>query len=392
MVTRAQFLKDHPALAATEAGSAERRRFLANNPRIAMGWGRTDDSGETDAQRQARLTGSVGVPRRAAPPAATGPGAAAPGAPQTQASPQAAAQASAQAAAQAAPQVAAAPQPAVSVTGTSAAGILKAAMEKVGLGDLGEWAWQQSISGMPDSQIELGLRERPEYKTRFSGLAALKAKGRTISEGEYIGLEQTYAAQMRARGLPATFYDTPDDFGKLIGAEVSPQEFGERLSLAEEAAMNSPKAAQVRDELTRLYNVPNAQGLLTAFFIDPDRSQTIIKAQYQASTTAAASKRAGFGSLTKTEAERIGGLGVSEAQAAGTFSSLAGMDEFRHNLPGAARDAATREDLLAAGFEDNAQAKAKIERTARRRTATFEGGGNFSSSQRGITGLGTSNG
>jgi len=391
MVTRAQFLKDHPALAATEPGSAKRRRFLANNPRIAMAWGRTDNSTETDAQRQARLTGSVGVPRPAAAPAR--PGAAAPDAPQAQASAQAAAQASpqvaAQASAQASAQAAAAPQVAASVTGTSAAGILKAAMEKVGLGDLGEWAWRQSINGMPDSQIELGLRERPEYKTRFSGLAALKAKGRTISEGEYIGLEQTYAAQMRARGLPATFYDTPDDFGKLIGAEVSPQEFGERLQLAEETAMNSPKAQGIRDEMTRLYGIPNAQGLLTAFFIDPDRSQTIIKAQYQASTTAAASKRAGFGSLTQAEAERIGGLGVSEAQAAGTFSSLAGMDEFRQNLPGAGQDAATREDLLAAGFEDNAQAKAKIERTARRRTATFEGGGGFASGQRGVSGLGT---
>jgi len=192
--------------------------------------------------------------------------------------------------------------------------------------------------------------------------------------------------------LPSTFYDTPDDFGKLIGAEVSPQEFGERLQLAEEAAMNSPKAAQVRDELTRLYGVPNAQGLLTAFFIDPDRSATIIKQQYQASTTAAASRRSGFGSLTQGEAERIGGLGVSEQQAASTFSSLAGMGEFQQNLPGAGQDAVGREDLLAAGFEDNAQAKAKIERTARRRTAAFEGGGNFSSSQRGITGLGSANG
>ncbi len=280
---------------------------------------------------------------------------------------------------------------AAALAGSSAAGILRAAMDRVGLGSLGEWAWQQSLAGTPDSQIELGLRERPEYKTRFSGLAALKAKGRSISEGEYIGLEQTYAAQMRARGLPASFYDSPEDFGKLIGAEVSPQEFGERLAMAEQAAMNSPKAQQIRDEMTRLYGIPNAQGLLTAFFIDPDKSASIITQQYTASTTAAASARSGFGSLTQAEAERIGGLGVSDAQAAGTFSTLAGMGEFQTNLPGMGEpDAVTRDELISAGFEDNAQAKKKVERTARTRTAAFEGGGNFSSSQRGITGLGTS--
>ena len=239
----------------------------------------------------------------------------------------------------------------------------------------------------------LEVRNRPEYKTRFPGMAELSARGQAISEQEYIGLESSYRSVMRSYGIPTSFYDQPEDFARYIANGKSPQELATQLDMAEQVASSDPRGAQLRDALTRFYGVPAAdprvQGAVTAWFIDPDKAEPLIEAQFRALVADAASRRTGFGELTRAEAEMIGGYRGSEQQVEQTFGQLAGMGEFLVDLPGGEDDNVERDDLLQAGFAGNAQAQQRVETTRRRRQAAFQGGGGYVAGERGVAGLGT---
>jgi hypothetical protein len=269
----------------------------------------------------------------------------------------------------------------------SARAVIDETLEAFGLGALGGWAWEQYLNGVPTSKIMLDLRARPEYKARFAGIAALSAKGRAISEQEYISQEQSYASAMRAYGLPASFYDGPEDFGKLIAGEVSAKELDDRLSMAQQVISTDPRGQQLRSELGRLYGLSNADGLTLAYWIDPDKGADLIKKQYVAAQSAATSQRVGFGSLTQAQAEMVGQSGVSDVE--GTFGQLATMGEFTQALPGT-NDSVTQDDLLNASFGGNADARKKVQKVADTRTAQFRSGGGFAASGQGVTGLGSS--
>ena len=265
----------------------------------------------------------------------------------------------------------------------SAKAAITGELAKYGLASLGTWAWDSFTGGAALEQIMLDLRDRPEYKTRFAGLDALRASGRGITEAQWINYEQSAASLMRAKGLPEGFYDGPEDFAKFITGEVSLAELDDRLTMAQNAALSAP--VEVRDELARLYNV--GAGELTAFWIDPDKALPLLERKYTSARLAAESSRTGFGSLTAVQAERIASYGADPAQAGATFSRLASMGELTATMSG--EEEVSRQDLLDASFGQDSQALGRVERKARRRVAAFEGGGTFASSQTGIGGLGS---
>ena len=63
------------------------------------------------------------------------------------------------------------------------------------------------ISGSSPSEFTIRLRESEPYKKRFSANAQRVAKGlKSLSEAEYIELEDQYQDVMRRYGLPETYY------------------------------------------------------------------------------------------------------------------------------------------------------------------------------------------
>ena len=89
-------------------------------------------------------------------------------------------------------------------------------------------------------QILLELRETPEYKTRFPAMDALSKRGRAISEAQYINYEQSAAAVFKAAGLPAGFYDTPDDFSRFLTNDVALPELQKRVEAYQDVAFSQP--------------------------------------------------------------------------------------------------------------------------------------------------------
>lgn len=249
------------------------------------------------------------------------------------------------------------------------------------------WTYFQTIAGSPTAEDEFvyWLREQPEYKQRFAGMEALRKKGRAISEGEYIAIEKQYVSLFRQAGLPAGFYDSPDDFASFIANEVSPQEMSGRLDVARVALYETPPEA--RDQLARLYGL--GPGDVMAFLLDPTKALPIIQQQFTAAEAAAASKLSGFGLLTRQEAERVGLSGRNFAQLSEGFDQLARSTELFQPILGEQGETFSRGDQLDAAFGSDTAKARRLQRRAQERVAKFQGGGGWAQGRDGTTGLGS---
>lgn len=266
----------------------------------------------------------------------------------------------------------------------SARALIQSTLEQYGLGGLADRLWQQYLSGAPLEQIWTDMRGSTEYKTRFPYMDELAKRGRAISEAEAIGIERSYVQIMRAAGIPEGFYDSPDDFGRLIGNEVSPAELSQRVDTYVQAVYQSPP--EVRAELERIYGI--GTGHLAAFFMDDTKALPIIQNQFAAAQRSATATRTGFGGLTGGEAERLVQLGVTDQQAQEGFGALVDARELFTSLD-SGESAIGRESQIGAAFGGDSLAKRKIEERRRKRQATFEGGGGFASNKEGLSGLGS---
>lgn len=273
---------------------------------------------------------------------------------------------------------------------TSAIDRIRDILAQYGLESLADQYFAKLQAGEPDSSVALWLRSTTEYKARFPGMTLRQANGLpAISESEYISYESTAQQLFREAGLPQGFYDTPDDFAKWIGGNVSIKELAERVDNGYLAAAQADPATKA--ELQRLYNVSDGQ--LAAYFLDPDRALPVIQKQFLAAQESGAAVRTGFGALTQMQAEAIASLGVSPDQAQQTFEQLATMGEIVTALPGERQDTAISTDTeIAAGFQGDAKAAQDLSAKIDQRKAQFAGGGSvLTSEQQGLIGLQTAN-
>ena len=247
---------------------------------------------------------------------------------------------------------------------------LKAVLDKYQLGGLADWAWTQLTSGASQDEILASLRDQSAYKARFAGNDALRAKGlQPLSEAEYLSWEKQAASLMKANGLPAGFYDSPDDFAKMIGSGQSISELNERVQIARTFAVNDPSALpEEAQQFRELYGL--GTGDMAAYLLDPEKATPLIARQANAAQNATRAKLAGFGQLTSAQAERVGGLTSSVEQAAQGFQQLARMNELFAPLPGeAGATQITKDDAIAAQFAGDQAAQAKISRRQKARLA-----------------------
>lgn len=267
-------------------------------------------------------------------------------------------------------------------TQQSARQILTSYLNQYGLGNLADWAWGKFLNGESLDQIKLELPETTEYQTRFPAMKTLASKGRAISTDQYIQLEQSYTQLARQFGLPAGFYDQPDDFANLISGEVSPSEYQSRLQNYQALAFDVDPTT--RNELQRLYGVDT--GHLTAYFVDPERSLPSLQKAFGAVQAGAQGIRSGYGTLSQQEAETL--TGQTQAQLTQGFGTLVANREVFNNLPGEPGSGIDRAQQLGAAFQGDAAAQQAIEAQARRRRAQFGGGGSVAQTQQGFAGAG----
>lgn len=273
-------------------------------------------------------------------------------------------------------------------TDRSAKATLTATLSLYGLASLADFAWKEYLKDIPIEQIMLDIRQTPEYISRFPAMKALADKGQAINEAQYINYETSASALMKSAGLPPGFYDQPTDFTEFLTNNLALPELQARIEIAKAAVYNSDPATLAA--LQSFYGIQgglNYIGDATAYFLDPDRALPTIEKQFIAAQEAGAASRAGYGALSMQDAERLANLGITPDVAQRGFGTLATLTPLFANLPGEAGTAPTAEQGLQAVFEGNAQAQQVITDQASKRKAVFAGGGAFSQTAGGLTGI-----
>ena len=227
------------------------------------------------------------------------------------------------------------------------------------------------------------------YAKRFGGMAELAARGQAISEAEYIELERSYRNIMSNYGLPSTYYDRFDDYARLIGAGLSPNEVEQRVVAAKQA-MNPLVAAELRE----YYNVTD--GDLTAYMLGlvdekglglaSARNQDEIRQRGRLAQIGAAAEQAGF-SMNRAQTERLAGTSIGQTIDPFQMQTLSRLEsEFNQarriadretTLAGIDNETFDQRDALAAAFGDR-QAQMASQRRGKRERARFAGSGGAS--------------
>lgn len=250
--------------------------------------------------------------------------------------------------------------------------------------------WRRFQSGTPEEVLLADLRKSEPWRARFAGIVALQEKGRPINEATYLDIERRMTEVARSHGLPATFYDQPSDFARLIGEEVSPAEYDRRLGAWEtyERQTRDPDfEAEVRRQFAAA-GVPVSEGYFLAAALDPDRAVAAIERDLSAAGIGTEARRSGFGQIDVAESRRLADLGVNQQAASEGFGALAESRELLSPLAGeAGGESFTQRQQIDAAFGLSEAERRRIERQRRRRMGEFAGGGGIGSGRGGLTAL-----
>lgn len=250
-------------------------------------------------------------------------------------------------------------------------------LETYGLAELADYTYNEIIVketvniNNPDAVV-FALREQPAYQKRFSGNAArLRAGLPELDPASYIQLESTYRQTLRDNGLPAQFYNEPDDFRALIEGDVSPAELNERVQQGYRAVADADPG--VKRQMRELYGV--TEGELVAYFLDPQRTAPLLTRQARAAQIAArGAEQAGI-QLGSTLAEDLARRGITEQQAQQGFAEIGALGELRQTFAG--EQELTQEQIIGAQFGADVAAQEELRRRQRARVAAFQGGSSF---------------
>jgi hypothetical protein len=233
--------------------------------------------------------------------------------------------------------------------------------------------------GLDDNAVLTMIRDTPEYRQRFPAMAALSAKNKAITEGEYIEFERNASQLERAFGLPAGMLGT-DAITNLLTNEVSANELEQRVTMAAAGAYQA--SSELRDTFTRFYGIDS--GGLTAYFLDPDKALPLLNKQYAASKIGAEAQMQDF-SINAGLAEQLADAGIGQEEARAGFSETARRRGFTQGRG----DTVTQDQLISGTLMNNQESIQAIERTQKGRLGRFQEGGSYATSAQGVTGLGS---
>lgn len=266
--------------------------------------------------------------------------------------------------------------------------ILRATLDRYGLGDLTDSVWGLYSDGTISANdgidtIGDALSNTPQYQQRFPANAQRRAQGLPeLSVSEYIGMERGYKSAMQGSGLPSGFYDDPTDFSNFIARDISASELQDRVNEGFKAVTNANP--EVIRQMKELYGVD--EGGIAAYFLDPEKATPILTRQARSAQIAAQARMQGAGALTAREAELLAQSGVTETEAQTGFAKISQQAQLLQGTA-AEQDVITREEQMAAQFGMNEAAKQRIETRARRRQAEFAGGGTIVGGTQGVSGI-----
>lgn len=244
-----------------------------------------------------------------------------------------------------------------------------------GIEGLATFINQRIMEDASEESVLIELYDRPEYKVRFPGMEALRKKNRTITEKEYIDIENAFVQTARFFDIPKGFYDSADDFGNLIGNEVSAKEFQDRLQVGQDVGKTLDP--NVRAALKDFYGI--GEGGITAYVLNADKALPILQKQAKAATIAGVAKSAGFNTIyAQGKSEELAGMDayskLSEQQLQQGFGIAQQQRGVQQRLARIEGTAYNEQEALQATIEGSAMAQLESKKRAERE-AMFRFGG-----------------
>jgi hypothetical protein len=241
-------------------------------------------------------------------------------------------------------------------------------------------------AGLTSEEIELEIQDTEEYKARFPGMATRLANGfGSMTPVEYIEFEDGQKELMRLNGMPAKFYDEPEDFTTFIGQDVSLSELSSRVDMARLATQGAD--SNTKAELKRLFGINDDD--LVAYYLDPKKATNLFeeKRALEAaglSATAITSLNNTVAGFDKETASSLQRESIQGREIQQRLTPQAGLTEAVMGE----KQGLTSSELAKAEFGLSAEAKTKVKRTREERATGFEGSGGALMSGAGVSGLG----
>lgn len=253
-------------------------------------------------------------------------------------------------------------------------------LNSLGLGELGGWAADKIKQGWTAGEVYSGLREQDVYKRRFAGnQARIKAGLPELSESQYLQQEAAYRQTLRAAGLDKSLYDSPEDFARWMGNDVSPAELADRVKVAENAVNNWDP--QTKKALKEYYGIGTKQ--LTQWALDPKRALPQLQKMAEVAEMGGAVRDAGMGNVGGKFIEELRDSGVDKGalfDASVNAKDKMASYKMMTAVEGGKLD---KKDMIGAELGTDAAARKKFKGMAAREAARFGGsagatGGTFS--------------
>jgi hypothetical protein len=161
----------------------------------------------------------------------------------------------------------------------TASEIISAQLSSWGLGSLAGKVSDLIREGLSSDAVTLRLQATDEYKQRFAANAARTAKGlAALSPAEYIAAENSYRQVLQSYGLPATFYDSQDDYRRFLENDLSPTELQDRAKVAQQVWLSTDQ--QTKNVWRDWYGL--SDGAAIASILDPAKALPIVQTQAEA--------------------------------------------------------------------------------------------------------------
>ena len=242
-----------------------------------------------------------------------------------------------------------------------------------------------------DAQILNTIYNSDAYKTRFAANEIIRkrmadgtgmAGDRILNPAEYIAVEEGYRSIMQNAGLPAGFYDNPNDFTNLISSKIDPAELKSRVNIAADALQKADM--NTKNALRSFYGLSDQD--MVAYLLDSDKAFKLIEGrqaftlsttdaekQYESAKIGGAALRAGFAEPGKALAEEIYAADKGD-QAESAFQTAAQLQQGYERLVGLSGGKAGKEDLVRSqlALEGGADIAKKTKELASKERARFQ--------------------
>ncbi|MFB6830536.1 hypothetical protein [Streptomyces hydrogenans] len=249
---------------------------------------------------------------------------------------------------------------------------LVAVFKTYGLESLSSKIMDYVKKGYDPDTISIMLQETPEWKARFIGNEERRKAGLPVLDpATYLATETAMKDVLRNYGLPKSFYDEYRDFGRLIGANVSPDEVAARARYAWEFTQSS-QSAESKRLLKEWYGVDDS--FIVGALLDPKLGQQAIERMGHTVQYGRIAAQGGF-DVRKSLAQAWADLGLTQEQVTQGVAEAGVFAETTEDIAARFGDSYTETDALNETVTGDAEARRRRESLWQKEAGLFRGQG-----------------